>query len=141
MTLLYLDTSALARLYTLEPDHEKVRAAQANASGDITHDITYVELHSALAGRRRRRLMTERAYQSALSDFKRDWPSIRHISIDQQLLRDAAALAQTHTLRAYDAMHLAAAQAVAPLGIQFMTFDANLRGIAEQVLPGQVWRP
>lgn len=141
MTLLYLDASALARLYTLEPDHEGVRAQQAKATGDITHDITYVELHSALAGRRRRKLMNERAYQAALSDFKRDWPSIRHISIDQQLLQDAAALAQAHPLRAYDAVHLAAAQAVSPLGLQFMTFDTNLRAVAEQVLPGQVWVP
>lgn len=139
--MLYLDTSALARLYTLEPDHEEVRLEQAKATGDITHDITYVELHSALAGRRRRRLMTERAYQSALSDFSRDWPSIRHISIDDQLLQDAATLAQTHALRAYDAVHLAAAQAVAPLGITFMTFDTGLRAVAEQVLPGQVWTP
>lgn len=141
MTLLYLDTSALARLYTLEPDHQKVRAAQASALGDVTHDITYVELHSALADRRRRKLMSERAYQSALNDFSHDWPSIRHISIDDQLLQDAAALAQAHPLRAYDAMHLAAALAVAPLGIQFMTFDVTLRDIAEQVLLGQVWTP
>ncbi|MBB5234846.1 hypothetical protein [Deinococcus budaensis] len=45
------------------------------------------------------------------------------------------------TLRAYDAVHLAAAQAVSPLGVQFMTFDLKLRAVAEQVMPGQVWQP
>ncbi|CAM3402422.1 Ribonuclease VapC [Deinococcus saxicola] len=141
MTLLYLDTSALARLYTDEPDHGKVRLAQAQASGDITHAITYVELHSALAGRRHRKAISERAYRAALQDIGRDWPTIRHISVDEQLLQDAARLATAHTLRAYDAVHLAAAQAVAPLGIQFMTFDLKLRAVAQQVLPDQVWQP
>ena len=141
MTLLYLDTSALARLYTDEPDHEKVRVAQANASGDITHAITYVELHSALAGRRQRRAISERAYRAALNDIQRDWPTIRHVVVDEQLLQDAAQLVTNHTLRAYDAVHLAAAQAIAPLGVQFMTFDLKLREVAEKVLPGQVWQP
>ncbi|QFP77591.1 type II toxin-antitoxin system VapC family toxin [Deinococcus sp. AJ005] len=141
MTLLYLDTSALARLYTDEPDHEKVRLAQVQASGDITHAITYVELHSALAGRRQRKAISERAYRAALQDIGRDWPTIRHISVDEQLLQDAAQLATSHTLRASDAVHLAAAQAIAPLGLQFMTFDLKLRVVAEQVLPGQVWQP
>ncbi len=141
MTLLYLDTSALARLYTLEPDHEKVRAAQAAANGDITHVITYVELHSALAGRRQRKAIGERAYQDALRDIERDWPIFRHVSVDEQLLQEAARLAETHVLRAYDAVHLAAARVVSPLGIQFMTFDLRLRTVAEQVMPGQVWQP
>ncbi|PNY81277.1 type II toxin-antitoxin system VapC family toxin [Deinococcus koreensis] len=141
MTLLYLDTSALARLYTLEPGHEKVRAAQAAASGDITHAITYVELHSALAGRKRRRAISGRAYQTAVRDIESDWLTIRHIATDDQLLQDAARLAQAHPLRAYDAVHLAAAQAIAPLGIQFMTFDLTLRSVAEAVMPGQVWTP
>lgn len=139
MTLLYLDTSALARLYTLEPDHEKVRVAQAAAEGDITHVITYVELHSALAGRRRRKAISERAYRGALQDIERDWPTIRHVAVDEELLQEAAQLAGAHSLRAYDAVHLAAARAVSPLGVQFMTFDLRLRTMAGEVMPGQVW--
>lgn len=141
MTLLYLDTSALARLYTLEPAYEKVRAALDAASGGVTHDITYVELHSALAGRKQRRVMSERAYQSALRDIDQDWPIFRHVAVDEQLLQQAAELTGTHYLRAFDAVHLAAAQAVSPLGVQFMTFDLRLRTVAEQAIPGQVWQP
>lgn len=40
--LLYLDTSALLRLYTAEPDHEQVREAVAQATGVVCHQITYV---------------------------------------------------------------------------------------------------
>ena len=140
MTLLYLDTSALARLYTEEPHHEQVRAAQAAADGDVTHAITYVELHSAMVGRRQRQAISQRAYLAALQDIQRDWPTFQHIAIDELLLQDAAQLALTHHLRAYDVVHLAAAQAIAPLGVQFMTFDLRLREVAEEVLPGQVWQ-
>lgn len=141
MTLLYLDTSALIRIYTQEPDHQKVVTEKGQASGVVCHDITYVEAIAALSGRRTVKLLSAREYQTAIHAFQNDWPTFRHIGIDDQLLQDAAALAQAHPLRAYDAMHLAAALAVAPLGIQFMTFDVTLRAIAEQVLPGQVWTP
>jgi len=100
-----------------------------------------VELHSALAGRRQRKAISERAYQGALQDIERDWPTIGHITVDEQLLQEAAGLAGTYSLRAYDAVHLAAAHAVSPLGVQFMTFDLRLRAVAEQAMPGQVWQP
>lgn len=141
MTLLYLDTSALIRIYTQEPDYQHVIQEKQQSSGVICHEITYVEALAALAGRRARRLLSVRQHQLAVTAFQNDWPTFRHVSIDQQLLQDAAALAQAHTLRGYDAVHLAAAQAVSPLGLQFMTFDTHLRTVAEQVLPGQVWTP
>lgn len=52
----------------------------------------------------------------------------------------AARFAQSYGLRAYDAVHLAAALALVPLGVCFMTFDAALREAAREVLP-VVWQP
>lgn len=141
MTLLYLDTSALLRLYTQEPDYGAVMNERQQSGGVVCHDITYVEAVAAFAGRRARNLLTGQHFQAALSAFEADWPTFRHVSIDEQLLQDAAGLATAHTLRAYDAVHLAAAQAIAPLGMHFMTFDLKLRVVAEQVLPGHVWLP
>lgn len=136
MSLLYLDTSALLRLYTREPDYGQVVAHKEQAGGVVCHVITYVEMVSAFTGRRTRRLMTGRAYQTALEAFKNDWPTFRHVALDEELLQDAADLAQVHGLRAYDAVHLAAARAASPLGLQFMTFDLKLRAVAEEVLDG-----
>lgn len=140
MTLLYLDTSALVRVYTHEDGYQEVRREKAAASGDVTHEITYVEVHSAFASRRRRKLMREGHYQQAIQLFEQDWQQIRHVAIDPPLLTDAAQLSATHGLRAYDAVHLAAALALVPLGVRFMTFDAALRDVAAQVLP-EVWQP
>lgn len=141
MSLLYLDTSALLRLYTSEPDHPAVRTQTQQSGGVVCHVITLVEVASALTGRRARKLMSGRAYQGALTAFDADWPTFRHVDLDDELLQDAAGLARTHALRAYDAVHLAAARAVSPLGVQFMTFDLGLRAVAEQVMAGQVWTP
>lgn len=138
--LLYLDTSALLRLYTAEPDYEQVREAVAQATGVVCHQITYVEALAALAGRRRRKLLREREYRAVQQAFQADWPTFRHVGIDEALLGDAARLAEGYSLRAYDSVHLAAAQAVAPLGAVFMTFDLKLREAAAEVLP-HVWAP
>jgi uncharacterized protein len=140
LTLLYLDTSALIRLYTEEPHREAVRDETQRASGVVCHAITLVEVASALTGRRARKLMSVRAYNTALAAFDTDWATFRHVALDDELLQAASTLARTHALRAYDAVHLAAAQAVAPLGVQFMTFDVKLRAVAEQVLLGAVWQ-
>jgi len=141
LSLLYLDTSALVRLYTREPDYQEVRVQQAKAEADTTHVLTYVEMYAALTGRRNRRLMSERAYQMAMQQFEEDWPDIQHVALDEALLRQSGALARGHGLRAYDAVHLAAAQVLQPLGVTFMTFDLKLRTVAEQVIPGAVWQP
>ncbi|GAA5534641.1 ribonuclease VapC49 [Deinococcus aluminii] len=141
MSLLYLDTSAMLRLYTREPDYGQVALRKEQADGVICHVITYVEMVAAFTGRRGRKLLSGRAYQTALEAFKTDWPTFRHVAVDEELLQDAADLAQAHALRGYDAVHLAAAQAVSPLGVQFMTFDLGLRTVAERVMPGQVWWP
>lgn len=82
--------------------------------------------------------MTEGMYAQAQRDFEADWPTFRHVAIDPPLLSDAARLAQSYGLRAYDAVHLAAALALVPLGVRFMTFDAALREVARDVLPA-VW--
>lgn len=140
MTLLYLDTSALLRLYTQEPEHERVRPAVQEAGGVVCHQITYVEALSALAGRERRKLIGAEAYRSARAAFQTDWETFSHVGVSAELLREAAELAETHGLRTYDAVHLAAARLVSPLGLTFMTFDRQLREAASRVLPGQVWR-
>lgn len=137
--LLYLDTSAMMRLYTNEPKRSDVLAEQATAGGTIAHSITYVEMRAALAGRRARKLMSGAAYARALTAFEGDWAAVANITVNEDLLKRAGDLAEEHQLRAYDAVHLAAAVKIAPLGLRFMTFDQKLQAVAEQVLPGQVW--
>ncbi|WP_291425610.1 type II toxin-antitoxin system VapC family toxin [Deinococcus sp.] len=138
--LLYLDTSAMMRLYTDEPKRDEVLTEQAAAGGVIAHSITYVEMRAALASRRARKLMSGAAYTQALRAFEGDWAAVANIAVNEDLLKQAGDLAERHQLRAYDAVHLAAAVKIAPLGIRFMTFDQKLQDVADAMLPGKVWR-
>lgn len=140
-SLLYLDTSALARLYTAEPGHERVRA-EVEASPDLAvHLITYVELRAALASRLARKLIRRGDYRTALGELEADWDTFTRVTVNEALMRTAGDLAERHNLRAYDAVHLASARTLRPLGVRFMTFDAALLRAAEVELPGQVVRP
>lgn len=137
--LLYLDTSAMMRLYSDEIGRDEVLRERDAAGGIVAHVITYVEMRAALKGRLSRKLMTPREYVTALNAFEADWPKFAHVGINDPLLKSAGALAEEHGLRGYDAVHLAAALKLAPLGLYFMTFDEKLQQVAEAVLPGQVW--
>lgn len=138
--LLYLDTSALARLYTAEPGHERVRA-EVEATPDLAaHLITYVEMRATLASRLARNLLRPREHGLALDAFETDWETFTHITVNEDLIQLAGDLAARYGLRAYDAVHLASARTLQPLGVKFMTFDQALARAAELELPGLVVR-
>ncbi len=48
--ILYLDTSALVKLYVDEPGSASLREALVRAKAVYTHQITYVEIRAAFAG-------------------------------------------------------------------------------------------
>ena len=58
-----------------------------------------------------------------------------HVTVDRDLIQQAGKIVQKHLLRAFDAVHLAASIALAPLGVQFMTFDRDLWQAAAIELP------
>lgn len=136
--LLYLDTSALIRLYANEPGRNTVQAEQAAADGIVAHEITYVEFRAGMAGRLRRKVLRKGDYTRALAAFEADWPTFAHVGVSPKLLTSAGDLAEKHGLKAYDAVHLAAAISVAPLGLRFLTFDQQLQRYAELEMPGKV---
>ena len=74
----------MLRLYTREPDYGQVATRKEQADGVICHVITSVEMVSAFTGRRARKLLSGRAYQTALEAFKTDWPTFRHVVVDEE---------------------------------------------------------
>ena len=51
--ILYLDTSALVKLYVEEPNSEEVRSAVDGAVAVAVSEVSYTEARSALARRER----------------------------------------------------------------------------------------
>lgn len=88
--------------------------------------ITYVEVRSALARMSEGRRITEDEHRSKRAEFEALWTDTLQIAIDDRRIREAARLAETHILRGYDAVQLAAATA-SDLGGAFAAWDARLR--------------
>lgn len=133
--ILYLDTSALVKLYTDEISSGLVRSAANQASVVACHDIGYVEARAALARKHRDKDLDEEALARCKAKLDDDWGQFYVVGVTVQLLRVAADLAESYGLRAYDSIHLAAAEAVqrvagADADFRFAVFDGDLRKAA-----------
>jgi len=106
---LYLDTSALLKLYVEEDDSDIVEKAVYHVTTTATSIITYVETRAALARRRRDGSLTQADYHRVVREFERDWQSYFVIPVTDSLVKSAGKLAEAHGLRGYDALHLASA--------------------------------
>jgi predicted nucleic acid-binding protein len=128
--MLYLDTSALAKLYFQEPETSEVRRLVEADSGLVFTSIaTYAEMLAVLARCRKERRIAEGAYRSAKRGFLADWRALHVVGMDQRVLAPAEKLIETYGLRGFDAVHLCAALWIGrPL---FACFDARLRAAAQ----------
>ena len=130
---LYLDTSALVKLYVDEPGTPLVRKRVAEAQLVATATLAYVEARAAFARRYRERSFSGAEYRRIVRDLDRDWGHYLLLEVTEPLIREAAALAETHRLRAYDAVHLASARVLKRrLGatVLFASWDTDLESAA-----------
>lgn len=109
MSIIYLDTSALLKLYIQENQSDAVRTLVTEASGAGTSMLTYTEMAAAMARAERMRILTADSARKAWDSFLKDWPELTRLKLSAALTERAAGLAWEHGLRGYDAMHLAAA--------------------------------
>jgi predicted nucleic acid-binding protein len=136
--ILYLDSSALVKLYTNEAHSRFMRGAAYAASVRVCHDIGYVECRAAFARKRREGSFGLSDQSRCRQQLERDWERFHIISVTPELIRRAAALAEDHGVRAYDSVHLAAAEAAYSMargrtGFRFAAFDAKLIEAARRI--------
>ena len=110
--ILYLDATALIKLYVAEPGSGPLRQAVKNAAAVYSVDINYLEVRAAFAEAARLGLLTDKAAQKAREDFEADWQAINVVVPDQALLRLAGDLVETHALGAKAGLNLAALQKI-----------------------------
>lgn len=134
--LLYLDTSALVKLYVSEAHSDVVTVLHQQAEVVASHQIAFVEFHAALARRNREGDVSTEQFEALKQEFAEDWPDYLHVETDAGLLQSAAELAEAFSLRAYDSVHLAAArhlQQHAKLPVVFACFDKRLNLAAKML--------
>ena len=136
MARLFLDTSALVKLYHTEPDSALV-AACVNASDTlILSRLVLLEFRSTFYGLVRQAIITLPDALNYISDFEADVPLYGVLPIEGATFQEAERLlntyAATHALRPPDALQLACAlleHLVSPLD-SFLTTDATLARLA-----------
>jgi len=114
---IYVDSSALAKLYLDEPDSDAATEILVDEHW-TTARHAYVEvgraLHRALSGSPLRR---------ARESFEDNWGDVQIVELDEKTCREAVDLAETTGVRTLDALHLAAAQRAGAPRLTFVTFD------------------
>ena len=133
--ILYLDTSALVKLFVEEVHSEQVRDAAIRSSLIVTHLVAYAEVCAAFA-----RLAQNRADKALFARLRRaldrHWAEWEIVAVDEALIRRAGELAARHQLRGYDSVHLAAVEAVygasrGSADFRFVVFDTELTRAAK----------
>lgn len=129
--ILYLDTSALVKLFVEEAHSAEVRTAARLAGTCATSRVAYVEFLSALARREREGLDVNTA-QGIRDIFEAKWSDLILVEVSRSITVRAAGLARVHALRAYDAVHLACAQEIQETArdMVFACFDERLNQAA-----------
>lgn len=131
--ILFLDTSALVKLYIVEADSLTVHEAVARAETVAVCRIAWAEACAALARRAREVPADEAAIMAARQALAQDWPHFLIVEVTQPVVERAAEFADTFAVRGYDSVQLAAAceiLAVAPGEVAFSCFDNRLNKAA-----------
>jgi predicted nucleic acid-binding protein len=108
----FFDSSALVKRYAHETGSDWILALTEPAAGHSLYiaRITAVEVVSALTRRQRGGSVSETDAATAIADFRHDLShQYRVIEMTPTVITRAMQLAETHGLRGYDAVQLAAA--------------------------------
>jgi predicted nucleic acid-binding protein len=108
----FIDSSALVKRYVSETGTAFVTGITDPAAGHHTYvaRITGVEVIAALARRGRAGDVSADALAAAVGQFRQEFANVfRIVEMTSALLSDAMRLAETHAVRGYDAVQLAAA--------------------------------
>lgn len=134
--ILYLDTSALVKLFVAETHSGQVRQAVSAAQLAVTHAIAYVEACATFA-----RAADARGDEALFAALRRNldiqWKAWEIVDATEPLIRRAADLAGRYRLRGYDSLHLAAAESAfdafrGQVPFHFAVFDGQLRDAAKR---------
>jgi predicted nucleic acid-binding protein len=109
--IVYLDASALLKLFLVEEGSAEVERIWDQADRLTTSRVTFPEARSALAAGQRSGRIGQADLAVAVRELRRRWGEVNIIELDEGLGEAAGDLAERHAMRALDAIHLASALA------------------------------
>ncbi|HZB84559.1 MAG TPA: type II toxin-antitoxin system VapC family toxin [Rubrobacteraceae bacterium] len=134
---LYLDTSALVKLYVTEEGREAVIRAVEEASRVATSTVAYAEARAALARRNREGAISNEEHRQIVSALDEGWESYDRLAVSNAVARRAGSIAERYALRGFDAIHLPSAVRLRQgfENLRFLAFDSQLVTAARQMVP------
>jgi uncharacterized protein len=133
--ILYVDTSALVKLYVPEPESGAVQALVGSAQVTAVSVVAFVEARAAFARKRRERAVNPKDYRRIVREFDDDWDHYFVVDVTEPLVKRAAQLGDKHGLRAYDAIQLSSAIVLREQSgeaVSFCCFDGRLLGASRR---------
>ena len=127
----YFDTSALLPLIIDEPSTPVCQRLWNEASRVASVRLLYAEACAALARAHRMARLTTTQLDEAMEALEEIVAELDHVEVTDELVRTAGALARTHGLRGYDAVHLGAGLNLSDDDVVFVTGDSNLATAAQ----------
>jgi predicted nucleic acid-binding protein len=127
---LYLDASALVKLFVPEAESESLNQALIGARSVILSDLALTEMASALGRRTREGILTDREASNLHREALKLMTSCLYVDLTPPVHRRAERLLLSlpMPIRALDALHLATALEAGAATI--VTFDQHLRAVA-----------
>lgn len=115
---LYVDASALLKLYFEEPDSDHAEELLSSDPEWVTARHTAVEVRRNLA-----RELGGSELAAARRQFERDWRAMAVVELTAEVCEAAAQIAELTGARTLDALHLGAAKVVGGGALPVITFD------------------
>jgi predicted nucleic acid-binding protein len=122
----YFDTSAFVPLVIAEQGSGRARALWDAADRVTSARLIYPEARAALAHAHRIGRLTNAQLRRAVSGVDELYDQLDIVELDDALARKSGALAETHGLRGYDAVHLAAAETLRDPDLVLVAGDGAL---------------
>jgi len=106
--IVFVDTSALIKLYIVEDGSERTRALIGGSTVAVS-TLAFAEVHATFARRHREGLLDESEHRALARQFRLEWPSTLRVAVDERVLEAIPDLSLRYPLRGADAVHLASA--------------------------------
>ena len=132
---IYLDTSALVKLYIDEDGSDIVNDHTDRATIVSTSRIAYAEVLSAFIRCKDEKVLSKNNYDKCITCFKFDWEMYFVIEVSEKIVEIAGNLIESHSIRGFDSIHLASAMVLRKeinQSIDFMCWDNRLLEAAKK---------